>query len=79
MAVTGSPETDPTLAPPLSERFRFNARDFPYWLVAILGILAWMGYLILSDARYRVAWDRDHSRGRDHDHARRSSDSSSPS
>src|SRR4051794_20176270 len=42
----------------MSERFRFNARDFPYWLVAILGILAWMGYLILSDEKYRVAWDR---------------------
>jgi polar amino acid transport system permease protein len=53
-----APETDPVAAePPMAERFRFSARDFPYWLVAIIGILAWMGYLILSDEKYRVAWD----------------------
>ena len=59
MVTGGAPETDrTTFAPPMSERFRLNARDFPYWFVAILGILGWMGYLILSDDRYGVAWDR---------------------
>ena len=58
MQAGAAPETDPIAAePPMAERFRFNARDFPYWLVAIVGILAWMGYLILSDDKYRVAWD----------------------
>ena len=43
--------------PPMAERFRFNARDFPYWLVAILGILAWMLVLIVTNDQYREAWD----------------------
>jgi polar amino acid transport system permease protein len=45
------------LKPPMSERFNLNGRDFPYWLVAILGILAWMLVLILTDDKYREAWD----------------------
>src|SRR6476469_10813003 len=44
------------LKPPMSERFRFNARDFPYWLVAILGILTWMLVLIVTNDQYREAW-----------------------
>ena len=44
------------LKPPMSERFRFNARDFPYWLVAILGILVWMLVLIVTNDQYREAW-----------------------
>lgn len=47
-----------TLPPPRSERFHWNARDFPYWLVVILGLLAWMGYLILTKDDYRNAFDR---------------------
>lgn len=45
------------LKPPLSERFRVNWRDFPYWFVAIIGILAWMLVLILTNDKYRGAWD----------------------
>ena len=47
-----------TLDPPMSERMRFNARDFPYWLVIILGLLGWMGYLILTNDEYGNAFDR---------------------
>jgi amine acid ABC transporter, permease protein, 3-TM region, His/Glu/Gln/Arg/opine family len=41
----------------MSERFRSNARDFPYWLLAIVGILVWMLVLILTNDRYNSAWD----------------------
>ena len=47
-----------TLDPPMSERMRFNAQDFPYWLVIILGLLGWMGYLILTNDDYGTAFDR---------------------
>src|SRR5687768_13005902 len=33
-------------------------RDFPYWLVAIVAVLAWMAYLIASQDRYNIAYDR---------------------
>jgi|1186.fasta_scaffold267085_2 polar amino acid transport system permease protein len=44
------------LKPPLSERFRLNARDFPYWFVAIVAILTWMAVLIVTDPKYDDAW-----------------------
>jgi len=44
------------LKPALSERFRLNARDFPYWFVAIVGILTWMAVLIVTDPKYNDAW-----------------------
>lgn len=58
MPVVGAPEPVPTtfVAPPVSERFRFNARDFPYWFVAIIGILAWMLFLIVTNDKYNRAW-----------------------
>jgi len=57
MQADAAPDTDPIAAePPMAERFRFNARDFPYWLVAILGILAWMLVLIVTNDQYREAW-----------------------
>ena len=46
-ATGGDTEAESTLQAPVADGFRFNARDFPYWLVAILLALAWMGYLIL--------------------------------
>lgn len=60
MPITGgaSEAERTTLVPPMSERFRAGARDFPYWLVAIIGILAWMAFLIITDEKYRTAWDR---------------------
>lgn len=33
-------------------------RDFPYWLVAIFGLLGWMAFLILTDDTYGTAYDR---------------------
>ncbi len=47
-----------TLVPPMSERFRSGAKDFPYWLVAILGILGWMLSLIITNDQYNTAWHR---------------------
>ncbi len=41
---------------PLNERWRINWRDFPYWFVAIIGILAWMLYEIVTNAQYNDAW-----------------------
>ncbi len=60
MPITGGvPEVErTTLVPPMSERFRARARDFPYWLVAIVGILGWMVFLIVTDEKYRTAFDR---------------------
>ncbi len=59
MPLGGAPTAElTTLEPPMSARFRFNAREFPYWLVAILGILGWMLVLILTDDKYRIAYDR---------------------
>lgn len=60
MPITGgAPEVErTTLVPPLSERFRASARDFPYWLLAIAGILGWMVFLIVTDEKYRTAFDR---------------------
>jgi len=46
-----------TLVPPMAERGRFNAREFPYWFVAIIGILGWMLILILTNDQYGKAWD----------------------
>ena len=58
MVAGAAPETDPIASePPMAERWRFNARDFPYWLVAILGILTWMLVLIVTDPTYTDAWD----------------------
>jgi polar amino acid transport system permease protein len=33
-------------------------RRFPYWLVGILLILAWIAYLVVTEERYQRAWDR---------------------
>jgi len=55
-ALGGTDETE--WAPPMSERFRVSARDFPYWLVAILLALGWMGYLILTNEEYSTAFER---------------------
>lgn len=58
MTIGGASEVERIqLKPPLSERFRTTARDFPYWFVAIVGLLAWMLVLILTNAKYRDAWD----------------------
>ena len=35
-----------------------SPRDFPYWLVAIVAILLWMGYLIATESRYNIAYTR---------------------
>ena len=51
--VTGTPTVVPAEA-----RFRWNQREFPYWLVIILGLLGWMGYLILTNTDYGNAYDR---------------------
>ena len=53
--------------PPMAERFRFNARDFPYWLVAILGILAWMVVLIRHERQVPRGLGRDHPGPHHHD------------
>jgi polar amino acid transport system permease protein len=34
------------------------AETFPFWAVAIAGVLGWMGYLVVFNPRYEVAWDR---------------------
>jgi polar amino acid transport system permease protein len=34
------------------------AETFPFWAVAIAGVLGWMGYLVLFNPRYEQAWDR---------------------
>lgn len=47
-----------TLVPPTSGSFRLSGREFPYWLVAVLGILGWMLYLIVTNDQYNTAWDR---------------------
>jgi polar amino acid transport system permease protein len=57
-ATGGDTEAESTLQAPVAEGFRFSAREFPYWLVAILLALAWMGYLILTDDKYGTAFDR---------------------
>ena len=44
-----APEIEVTLRSP---------RDFPYWLVGIVGIIVWMGYLILTEDRYNIAYER---------------------
>jgi polar amino acid transport system permease protein len=33
-------------------------RRFPYWLVGIALILAWIAYLVITEQRYQQAWDR---------------------
>jgi polar amino acid transport system permease protein len=33
-------------------------RDFPYWLVAIGLLFVWMGYLVVTQDRYNLAYDR---------------------
>jgi polar amino acid transport system permease protein len=33
-------------------------RRFPYWLVGIAAILAWIAYLVVTQERYQRAWDR---------------------
>ncbi len=54
----GGTEVEPVaLRPPFNERFRAGARDFPYWFVAIIGLLAWMLLLIFANDEYRDAWD----------------------
>ncbi len=57
-ATGGDTEVEATLQAPASEGFRLNARDFPYWLVAIVLTIAWLGYLILTNDEYRSAFDR---------------------
>ena len=57
MSIGGSEVEPVSLRPPLSERFRTGARDFPYWFVAIIGLLAWMLLLIFTNTQYRDAWD----------------------
>ena len=47
-----------TLVPPMSERIKFDRQGFPYWLVVILLIIAWMGYLILTNDQYGTAYER---------------------
>jgi polar amino acid transport system permease protein len=34
------------------------AETFPFWAIAIAGVLGWMGYLVLFNPRYEQAWDR---------------------
>ncbi len=48
----------PSSAPGRVPRWRINARDFPYWLVIILGILGWMGYLIVTNEDFNLAFHR---------------------
>ena len=48
---------EPPVIPATTPR-RWRDRDFPYWLVIILGLLAWMGYLILTNDEYGNAYDR---------------------
>lgn len=57
-ATGGDTEAEAALPAPNSEGFRLSARDFPYWLVLIVLILAWMGYLILTNDEYGTAYDR---------------------
>jgi polar amino acid transport system permease protein len=33
-------------------------RRFPYWLLGIVAILAWIAYLVITQERYQQAWDR---------------------
>ncbi len=59
MQAPDTPEVASGTTPlPAEARFRWNAREFPYWLVIILGLLGWMGYLILTNSEYGTAYDR---------------------
>ncbi len=54
-----TPEVATATTPlPAEARFGWNPREFPYWLVIILGLLGWMGYLILTNSDYGTAYDR---------------------
>jgi polar amino acid transport system permease protein len=51
---------NPELVAPASDitgRVR-SWRDFPYWLVAIVAVIGWMAYLIATQDRYNIAYDR---------------------
>ncbi|HEX5094475.1 MAG TPA: amino acid ABC transporter permease [Acidimicrobiia bacterium] len=50
---------NPELSAPVIDIRRSRSwRDFPYWLVAIIGVIAWMAYLIATQDRYNIAYDR---------------------
>ena len=38
-------------------RWGRNWREFPYWLVGIVAVLAWILFLVFTDDTYRTAWD----------------------
>lgn len=52
-----SASLEPVGAPEIKGSLR-SWRDFPYWLVAIFGILGWMAYLIFSTQKFETAYHR---------------------
>jgi polar amino acid transport system permease protein len=49
---------NPELVPLVRVRAWRNWREFPYWLLGIVAILAWIAYLVVTQERYQRAWDR---------------------
>ncbi|MGQ0825178.1 MAG: amino acid ABC transporter permease [Actinomycetota bacterium] len=59
MTVVHGPLTNPSeFSPDLPIGSVRSWRDFPYWLVAIFGILTYMGVRIFTDDQYKQAYDR---------------------
>jgi len=52
---TGLPETEPP-APTVGGAYRFDAKEFPWWLVATLAIIGTMAVAVIVDENYREAF-----------------------
>jgi len=53
------PELKPgELAPTPGGAYKFDSKEFPYWLVGMLGIIGLMTLLVVFDEEYREAFER---------------------